>query len=96
MVDIWPLGVAEFAHPVIIELYFPSRSRAWRFLIQAVKRTHEELIANIKEYLASADKGRMLRSRADEDMFKIDMKLRNTLAASHDKIHIHRFLSADM
>lgn len=96
MVDIWPLGVAEFAHPVIIELYFPSRNRAWRFLIQAVKRTHEELITNIKEYLASADKGRMLSSRADEDTFRMEMKLRNTLAASHDKIHIQRFLSADM
>ena len=96
MVDIWPLGVAELAHVVIVEQYFPQRSRAWRYLIETVKRANKKLVANIKDNLASADTWRILRSATDEDTFKMDAKLRNTLAAGKDKIHMQRFLSADM
>ena len=61
-----------------------------------MKRANKKLVANIKDNLASADTGRMLRSATDEDTFKMDAKLRNTLAAGKDKIHMQRFLSADM
>jgi uncharacterized protein YaaN involved in tellurite resistance len=52
------------------------------FDIEAVKAANAELIATIEESLQIADEGKRKRAAAEEDMIKMEMELRDTLAAA--------------